>query len=107
MICKHCNQDKPNYHFFGFRGKYNRAFFVRPIEEVMGLCFDCAAPYRCVICGQEKDASDFRVQGRVCMDCKHSPLSIRIGLNFNETAEKDAEHVEPLENAEMWGFEQK
>ena len=105
MICKSCNQDKTKYNFFHFRGKYDKSFFVRPIYEIDGLCFDCAAPYRCLGCGQVLGAEHFRVQGRLCHVCKTAPLSIATGLNFNFETEKVSEYVEALENAESGGWE--
>lgn len=108
MICKGCNHNKSNYHFFNFRNNYKVAkstFFTRPIDEIDRLCFDCAAPYRCLGCGAVKGASEFRLQGRYCLDCRNRPLSIRTGLNFDLQTEKDAEYVEALENAEISGNE--
>lgn len=70
MICPHCKQDKTPYHFFSFRGNYDKARFHAMIPDVEGLCFDCGGPYRCLICGEFKPASDYRLQGRVCQSCK-------------------------------------
>lgn len=56
---------------------------------------DCQELYYCT----SMETANEYPKGGNCM-----PLSIRTGLNFNETAEKGVEYVEPLENAEMWGL---
>ncbi len=78
MICKECGRDLPAYHFFNPRGKYNKHFFVRGV--VPNVCFDCAGPYRCAGCNEIKPAGEFRVQGRLCSDCRAD------GVLHSETA---------------------
>lgn len=69
MKCSKCGENKPEYHFFKHRNNYNTEFFLNivPNEDT---CWTCSGPYRCIICEQIKDASAFRVGGRVCHDCK-------------------------------------
>lgn len=107
MKCPQCQNERSNYSFYSFRGNQHVAksqFFTRPIEDINGACFDCAGPYRCLTCGEVKDASEFRLQGRICHSCKSAIPTSEGRVNFNETDEKGAEYVEPLENAEMWGL---
>lgn len=73
MICVKCGQTKPDYHFFAFRGNYLKEFFANP-KAMNGQCFECNAPYKCIACGEIKDASAFRVGGRVCDTCKSAGI---------------------------------
>lgn len=79
LICKVCGRDLPLYNFFKFAGTYDRTFWVNfpPLELQNHICFECAAPYRCIECGEIKGASEFRIQGQVCKTCKskHSQRS--------------------------------
>ena len=68
IICRVCGEDKPPYHFFKPRGKYNKAFFADGIPDGH-TCWDCAGDYRCLGCGHVKPAYQFRIQGRFCVDC--------------------------------------
>ena len=104
MKCTQCQQDKSIYNFFNFRGKYNRTFFTRPIEEISGLCFDCAGPYRCLSCGAIQDASEFRLQGRYCHACKSPKPTSERRVNFDLTGQKVSECVEALETPENEGL---
>lgn len=70
MKCTVCNTNKPNYHFFNFRGKYNRDFFAQGIPQSSTVCFACAGDYRCLGCGEVKPHTEFRVQGRFCKQCR-------------------------------------
>lgn len=72
IVCKVCGQDKPRYHYFHHSGVYNKSFFTTQEGFTSGVCFDCASPYRCVSCGQVKPASEYRVQGRVCLECREA-----------------------------------
>lgn len=76
IICSVCGEDKSPYHYFKHSGKYNQDFFTTELGYTNGVCFDCAGPYRCIMCGQIKPASDYRLQGRICTSCKlHSTNS--------------------------------
>lgn len=72
MVCKVCGVDKDPYHFFNYSGKYDRKFFVTGWQP--GVCWECAAPYRCINCGQIQDADQYRVMGRICKTCKASGM---------------------------------
>lgn len=54
MKCTVCHEDKELYHFY----------------KGSTVCFDCDGPYECIVCGELKPASEFRIQGQVCRDCK-------------------------------------
>ena len=69
MKCETCGQTKDDYHFFKHRNRYDREFFLN-IQPETDICWECAGPYRCIGCGEIKDASEFRVCGRLCADCK-------------------------------------
>ena len=70
IICVECGRDLPPYHYFNFRNKYDRAFWANGIPSNNNTCFDCCGPYRCICCHEVKPASEFRLQGRMCKDCK-------------------------------------
>lgn len=72
MICKVCGRDLPLYHFFKFSGVDDKSFWLHyPAPELQNhICFECAAPYKCIECGEYKDASEFRIQGMICKACK-------------------------------------
>lgn len=74
--CMKCGQDYPPYYFFSPRGKYNKTFFASGIP-LSHVCWYCAAPYRCVQCGEIREASEFRVMGRICNHCKTSTMASR------------------------------
>ncbi len=69
MKCLTCGLDKAPYHFFSFRGRYDKTFFANA-QAKHGNCFECNGPYQCIRCGQVKASSGFRVGGRVCLACK-------------------------------------
>lgn len=71
--CKCCNQNKPDYHFFSFRGTYLKDFFANPLA-LNGNCFECNGPYKCICCGIVQDANQFRVNGRICITCKSNGI---------------------------------
>ena len=71
--CKCCGQNKPDYHFFSFRGNYNTDFFANPLA-LNGNCFECNGPYKCICCNVVQPANQFRVNGRVCTTCKDSGI---------------------------------
>lgn len=70
MICKHCGQGLVNYHFFNPRNKFDKAFFAAGVPDG-NTCFACAGDYQCIECKTVKPASEFRLQGRICHDCKN------------------------------------
>jgi hypothetical protein len=70
IVCKECGTDKPAYHYFKHSGKYTQDFFTTELGYTPGVCWECAGPYRCVVCEGVKPASEYRVQGRVCNECK-------------------------------------
>lgn len=69
MKCNHCQLDLANYHFFNPRNKFDKAFFAAGLPDG-STCFACAGDYRCIKCNVVKPADAFRLQGRVCHDCK-------------------------------------
>jgi hypothetical protein len=70
IVCKVCGDDKPAYHYFKHAGKYTQSFFTTELGYTPGVCWECAGPYACVVCEVVKPASEYRVQGRVCIECK-------------------------------------
>lgn len=70
IICAVCGEDKSPYHYFKHSGKYTQDFFTTELGYTPGVCWECAGPYRCVVCEEVKPASEYRVQGRVCTACK-------------------------------------
>lgn len=72
IICSHCGQDKPRFHFFVYRGKYNREFFASGIPAKSDVCWACGGDYRCIACHEVKPHTSFRIQGRICDECKAS-----------------------------------
>lgn len=93
MYCRVCGEDKPKYHFFNPRGKYNKSFFANGIPDGH-TCWDCGGDYRCLGCEQIKPANQFRIQGRYCANCriegivknssKHSVTPINTGVGDME-----------------------
>jgi len=71
LICSVCGEAKPPYHFFNYRNKYDRDFFIH-IPARSDVCWDCAGPYRCIYCQEIRPAWAFRIQGRVCTNCKEA-----------------------------------
>lgn len=74
IVCANCGQDKPAYHFYSIRGKSTRVtkyFFASP-DRRGDQCWECNAPYKCISCGNEQAADQFRVGGRICITCKSS-----------------------------------
>lgn len=78
MVCKQCGEDKEPYNFFVYSGKYDRSFFVNGWQP--GVCWQCAAPYRCILCKEVKDATHYRVGGRICFECQAAPKMARNDL---------------------------
>ncbi len=70
IVCAVCGEDKAPYNYFNFRNKYDREFWANGIPGNNNTCFDCAGPYRCICCHEVKPATEFRLQGRICKDCK-------------------------------------
>lgn len=76
MVCSVCGRDLPPYNFTQFRmtDDVDRRFFASARRDkhgfVEGVCWECNGPYRCLQCGEVKPASEFRLQGRYCKDCK-------------------------------------
>lgn len=66
--CHVCGEDKPRYHFFSPRGRYNKEFFANGVPDGH-TCWDCGGDYKCLGCGEVKPAHQFRIQGRYCADC--------------------------------------
>lgn len=73
MKCTKCGLEKPNYHFIAFTGIYQKEFFANP-TALNSQCWDCNSPYKCIICNEVKEASEFRVGGRVCRMCKDDKM---------------------------------
>jgi hypothetical protein len=73
MKCPKCEQVKPDYHFFSFRGNYIKDFFANP-QALNGQCFDCNGPYKCICCGVVQESTQFRVNGRICDTCKNAGI---------------------------------
>lgn len=69
MICGVCGAEKSDYDFFKYRNKYDTEFFLNTVPKV-DTCWTCAGDYRCIKCHEVKEASKFRVGGRICTDCK-------------------------------------
>ncbi len=101
IICKVCGQDKPPVHFFKHSGKYNQDFFTTELGYTPGVCFECASPYRCIVCHEVKPASDYRIQGRVCMACKTATPA----LNSDFDAIQVTEAIEGVETPESADYE--
>ncbi len=76
MKCTKCGLEKPNFHFILLWNIHTKEFFVNPDAD-SSQCYDCNGPYRCIICNQVKEASEFRVGGRVCHACKPPTIKRR------------------------------
>ena len=88
MKCVVCGEIKDDYQFFKFRNKFNKEFFHAGIPQTDGVCWHCAAPYKCVGCGEVKAADQFRIGGRYCVDCRTvgiTNLQVLSGVNQTET----------------------
>lgn len=107
IVCAVCGEDKPHYNFFHFTGKYDESFFTRQRSAKSNVCFACGGPYRCIYCGDVKDASEYRVQGRVCKSCRVARKSGRIrnsvATKTRQTPAKVLEGVHMLKTPEKWG----
>lgn len=103
MKCPKCEQEKPDYHFFAFRGNYLKDFFANPLT-LIGQCFDCNGPYKCVYCGVVQDASEFRVGGRVCNTCKsvgiHNVAPVAEARNDQHSTNDTLDAANALESGE-------
>ena len=97
MTCKTCGRDLPPYHFFNPRGKYNKHFFIHGV--VPNMCFECAGPYRCAGCNEIKPASAFRIQGRLCADCRQEGVLYATNNDFGD--ETVSEAIDSVETPEM------
>jgi hypothetical protein len=76
MICSKCGQTKSDYHFYSRLGKtfrVTRFFFINPDFSPL-QCWECNGDYRCLGCGEVKNASQFRVGGRFCHTCKEAGI---------------------------------
>ncbi len=76
MKCTNCGQIKPTYHFYMQRGistAVTKFFFINP-EWHPNRCWVCNGNYRCLGCGLEKGADQFRVGGRICHTCKSAGI---------------------------------
>lgn len=109
IVCAVCGEDKPAYHYFKHSGKYTQDFFTTEAGYTNGVCFDCAGPYKCISCGQIKPASEYRLQGRVCSECKNAPKMAQgtalPALNSDFDANKVSvveDGIESLES-DVWG----
>lgn len=69
MKCTKCGLEKPNYHFINLYHSHFKSLFANP-DASNSQCWDCNSPYKCIICNQVKEASEFRVGGRICHTCK-------------------------------------
>ena len=103
IICKVCGQDKEPYQFFIYSGKYDREFFVTGHQP--GACWECAGPYRCVVCHEVKPASEYRPQGRICNSCKQARLDF-VAPQKRAEIEQPLSEVENDENSALEGFEE-
>lgn len=85
IICDTCGRDLPPSHFYWHRGsKDHGGFFITDKARYSNkTCFECAAPYKCLGCGEIKPASEFRIGGRYCIACRNA------GIN-HVTREKNA-----------------
>lgn len=103
--CKVCGVDKDPYHYFKHAGKYTQDFFTTELGYTPGVCWTCAGPYKCVVCEQVKDASEFRVQGRICMACKTAPRTSNAAQSsdFDANQVSEAINVENGANESEWG----
>lgn len=59
MICVNCGCDKDAYRMVERKNQPS-------------VCFDCAGDVECIRCHQTQTPSEFRVQGRICHDCKNA-----------------------------------
>ena len=73
ITCSKCGLSKPDYNFFRYVNKYDKAFFTAGIPTTSNVCFECGGPYRCIVCGEVKHSLNFRIMGRVCDACKATP----------------------------------
>ncbi len=72
MKCTKCGVDKHAYNFYLHRGKSTSVthfFFTNP-DAKDTQCWECNGAYRCICCGIEQPANQFRVGGRICTTCK-------------------------------------
>lgn len=89
MICRVCGEDKPPYHFFKPRGKFNKAFFANGVPDGH-TCFDCAGDYRCVGCGQIWPSTAYRLQGRYCEICRAAGIRKNGSVGSETSTKNDA-----------------
>jgi hypothetical protein len=74
IVCSRCGKDKTPHHFFKFIGKFDRAFFVSGIPSKSDVCWDCLGDMKCIECGEVYPSTEFKVNGRVCRNCKRARL---------------------------------
>lgn len=66
MECTVCHHDKVPYEF-------------AVVKRQPLICFDCIASYTCCKCEQDYPSTHFRIQGRMCVECRNNRSDVKVG----------------------------
>ncbi len=67
MICSVCDAEKVPYEF-------------AVLARSQGLiCFDCKGAYTCCECGEVYASTHYRIQGRMCVECRNKRTGVASG----------------------------
>lgn len=67
MICTQCHHEKVPYEFA-----------VMPPGKPL-ICFDCIGSYPCCKCEQVYPSTHYRIQGRMCVECRNNRSDVKVG----------------------------
>lgn len=90
MECTQCHQHKVPYEF-------------AVVKRQPLICFDCIASYTCCICEQVYPSTHYRIQGRMCVECRNNRSDVRAG----KIARAYVRTLEAVQNAQTAHSEEK